>query len=322
MYKISSEEDALKVKKALLSYGEFLDYPHSTEMYGIGYWLKKKYGLPAFIKLDNWEILHGPPLTNEMYHRDLECTAKFLFYNSEQKNNYSKYGKKGMVVGSSFMHCRKMNNIEKNADAAGTIVFPIHSTKEIKLIFGWSKYIEQLLALPKQFHPVSVCLYYREILNDDYKEFLNKGIDVYCSGHMCDNNFPVNFYNILKRFKYASSNMTGSYSYYAVEMGIPFFIYGNEPLLINHGGDRDFTENTTMSFLDSGNRDYLHMKAEYEKFSYEVNKPITISLALKEYIENKLGSNEKYNLTKVKFVFWMRYLRFLMGVPIRYVLGN
>ena len=53
--------------------------------------------------------------------------------------------------------------ISLNANAKGTIAFPAHSTHHIDVVVNWNEYIDELLNLPKECHPVAVCLYFLDV---------------------------------------------------------------------------------------------------------------------------------------------------------------
>lgn len=313
IYRITSEKEAGEVIESLEKYGRFSNYPHSLEMYGIGYWLKKRFNIPAFIKLVNWEIQHSPPLSNKIQDEHISTKAHFFFYNEIEQGNYERKGKKGILVGSSFVHCRNLNKIKKSESAKGTIAFPVHSIQEVDLIFNWQQYAHELLNLPSQYQPVSVCLYYREIQNGAYKPFLEKNIPVFCSGHMKDYDFPLNFYNIIKNFKFSTSNAIGSYAYYSIEMGIPYFMYGKAPSIYNHGNNSGFIKGKEVPYLDESIKDFEFIRKEINLTTFDINSSVTISKDLQNYIDTKLGNNNKYNLIKIHISIWTRFIRYFLG---------
>lgn len=310
---IQNENDAQKAISVLKGFGNFTEYPHSTEMYGIGYWIKKRFKIPQFIKLENWEINHGPPYANKVDQSLLNSRCHLLLYNNHQKKEYDKAGRRSIVVGSSFVHCRKINHISKTGAEKGTIFFPIHTTNEIDMRIDWDKYAKSIVNLPENYQPVSVCLYYREIISGIYKHFLNNGITIYCAGHMLDSNFPLNFYRILQQFKYSSSNSPCSSGYYSIEMGIPFFLFGESPQIFNHGNDPNYPENIISPIIHENIVHHDLISEEVRMMTYDLNSKISISKELKEYIDLKLGCNENQSTIKIQFMIWTRYIRFLIG---------
>ncbi len=58
-------------------------------------------------------------------------------------------------------------------------------------------------------------------------EFMKRGVPVYTAGHTSDVFFADRLYSYMRQFKYIVSNDIGSYTYYSVEMGIPFSFFGD-----------------------------------------------------------------------------------------------
>ena len=141
------------------------------------------------------------------------------------------------IVGAPFVHYRKSRKIEKDASANGTVAFPAHSTRLIDSVFDIDRYCEQLNSLPSEYQPVTICLHIHDMERKKDEIYKKNGFNVVSAGPLLVQGFEFvqKFYDILRSFKYATSNQVGSYSFYAVEMGIPFFIYGEQAALKNTG---------------------------------------------------------------------------------------
>jgi hypothetical protein len=72
-----------------------------------------------------------------------------------------------------------------------------------------------------------------DIMQGRHKIWLENGFPVYTVGHAYHEEFVERFYDLIRHFKFMTSNSIGSQTYYAVEMGIPFFLYGPEPEYFN-----------------------------------------------------------------------------------------
>ena len=68
--------------------------------------------------------------------------------------------------------------------------------------------------------------YYYDVLQGHHAIFEQAGFEVVTNGYIGDFDFVEIFYDTIRRFRYTTSNHTGSYAYYSLEMGIPFFLYG------------------------------------------------------------------------------------------------
>lgn len=306
---ILNEADAEAALAGLRSFGDIARYPHPAKMYGIGYWIKKRFHVPQFVSLDSWELLHYPPINNAVRDVDKDWDIPFLLYNKAQKESYDAAGKTSLLVGSSFLHCKDLEGFRPDPSARGTLAFPSHSTLLVDSVCDWDLYADALLALPERFQPVSVCLYFKEILDRAYRPFLKKGMPVYCAGHMLDDMFPSNFYSILRGFRYSTSNMVGTSAYYSVDFGIPFFIYGPEVKLINHGGDASIVPAKETTYFAPENSIDPEILKEFKMFSFDVNSPVTIPEGHRAYVAERVGADNEYDLLAIQAALWARYLR-------------
>lgn len=205
----------------------------SAEIYGFGRYIRR-YGyfpswLPLCVETDHGA---GPVYT---VAKELGSSAPVqLFHSPISVSLWKRHSKKSCYCFySPFVFCRKTNGIEKTADAKGTIAFPAHTTIHLEDVSNVEVYINQLRELPEKFQPVGICLHMTDVNKGLHKKFLAAGFEVFTAGNIYDDAFSERFYSIIKNFKYSTSNLLGSYTYYCVEMGIPFFIYGQEPEYIN-----------------------------------------------------------------------------------------
>lgn len=299
-YKGYSEEKLLEVCDEKKAFKGFSNWRYWTsEVYSFGKHIRD-YGfypkaLPLMCYCDHGA---GDAL---VYEHELNNDASCMFTFSHKKcDDYKKVSNKPCYkVIAPFVWYRRENEIEQLATAKGTIVFPVHTTPEIDLLSSVEEYIEELKKLPEDFHPICVCLHMHDINKGEHKIFLEHGFPVYTAGNAFDCRFAERFYNILKNFKYSMSDIIGSNTFYSVEMGIPFSIYGKEPLLMNNGD----------SNLDKG--EYKYNESESYKESHTMfaglNKEITKEQ--KEYVENCLGVHNSISRIQMAKVLYMAYLK-------------
>jgi FkbM family methyltransferase len=213
------------------------DFPYwECEVYGFGKWIRR-YGyypswLPLYINTD-----HAPSQADQPNPAHLQTTAYCQFYHSPRLVEQWTGSKPCYTLHSPFVFCRKQKGIELRADRKGTIVFPAHSTHHVAVEKDWHGYIRQLLALPEQYQPIAACIYYLDVQKGLHKIFESYGIPVFSAGHWLDPQFAERFYQIISQYRYASSDLLGSYVFYCTEMGLPFFLYPTETdlKLVNNG---------------------------------------------------------------------------------------
>lgn len=270
--------------KKIKFYETHFGSPSGDKCYGMGNALKQYLKIPKFFPL-YVELDHGVGLNDTPNQCQLKTSYPILVTREAQKKELSKHGKKSYVTGSTFVHYRKLNKIEMAENAIGTICFPVHSTHLIDVVFDWEKYSEELLKLPQHFHPITVCVYWADLLKNRHKPFLNKKFNVVTAGHMADPDFTYNFYDILRRHKYGTSNQISSCTFYCVEMGLAFFLYGDEPLFDNFGGDHNRPIGSYSIDIELKNNPFVFLSVN----------DVALTSSMIELSNEKLGINDEIN---------------------------
>ena len=278
-----------------------------SEYYGIGYWLKKYAGypvsLPIFLHGD-----HGPGISEILMEFELKSRFKKALYHNSLKiiDAESRKFKRAYVTGSAFVHYRRINKIEKSKSPTGTICFPFHSILNVDVEFDWDTYMAELKALPSQFHPITICVYYIDIEKGLHLPLLENGFDVVTAGHRQNTKFVENFYEILRTKKYATSNAYGSHVPYSIEMGIPFFYTGNGKIELNNKG------NTSVRLGKSSLHDYVHTKRVMDKYEEAkiLFKDFTeiITDEQKEFANVVLALNDAISPKELNKILWKEFL--------------
>lgn len=267
----------------------------TAEVYGFGKWLREYSGFPKFLPLCVFTD-HGPPFMDIPLKTEIESGAPCIFCHSlTLTQKWRRLKKEAYVLYSPFVVCRKNLGIQKSSKAKGTLVFPAHTSEGLEDESDVEVYVKQLLALPKKFQPISVCIYYNDILNGVHKIYRKYNIPVYTAGYALDERFAERFYSILKNFKYAMSNSVGSYLYYAVEMGLPFSIYGQKQEYINKKDPN----------LSVGKYDPYAMSPFYRKvFKMFNGLRSDITPEQKNFVETNLGLKDAISPSQMKRILY------------------
>lgn len=271
----------------------------TSEVYGTGQGIRE-YGyypnwLPLYIFTD-----HGVSRGSLFSKAELENDSEAMFFHStESVDEFKKCSKAPCYCYySPMVFYRKNHGIEKDKEAKGTLVFPQHSLASTSV--DVDKYIRQLKELGEEFQPVSICVHRDEIESGLYKNFLDAGFDLYTAGHPDDWDYVKRFYENLRKFKYATSNSAGSYLFYAVEMGIPFFIYGDEVYYNNYETEHD-------GFFEKYDpREYPLYDKLYTMFK---DFPPEINTEQKEYVEKMLGMKDCISRLQMAKILYLSYLK-------------
>lgn len=195
--------------------------------YGHDEILRNYLKLPRWLKL-NVVIQHG--WYRALHERDLYKPGIYLVWSERLAEDVrNACAKKVFVLGAPFVLYRRKQGIERKVDAKGTVAFPQHSSPRFECKFDVDAYCNALSSLPEVYKPITICLHHRDV--DAWGAiFEEKGFTVTTAGEgrQADQGFVKKFYEILSSHKYATSNDVGSYLFYSVEMGVPFFIMGDE----------------------------------------------------------------------------------------------
>lgn len=251
-------------------------------------------------KVKRYEIQHGwTPLDGAMPNdltRDIDL---MLCWNKRFKDDWDKKSQvQCEIITAPFVIYRKENKIEQSKNARGTLAYPSHSTDKSKAEYNIDEYCELLRSLPDEFQPVTISLHHSDIDNYNMdKEYEKRGFKTVCASYGQGNKqFYEAFYDILKNYKYTTSNEPGSYTFYSVEMGIPFFILGTPSITDNSEGlDNNIEAKKQISILD-----YKYGKITYDLFS---NKPFgEITQEQKDFVESELGIKDGLSKDELKEV--------------------
>ena len=204
-------------------------FRHEDRKYGNNRIIRLLTGFPDELALP-CRYEHGHIPGNSKPGNDLKTRKRvMLVFNQRRLDIWKQYSKKkAYILGSPFVHYRRLKQIERAPDAAGTVVFPLHSTLKEMSDFDRDAYCASLKKLDPKFFPLKICLHEHDFSLGFDSFYRNHGFDIVSAGVREETEFVDHFYDILRHCKYATSNAFGSYIFYAVEMGIPFFTYGDQ----------------------------------------------------------------------------------------------
>jgi len=225
-------------------------------------------GLPSWVRF-NIVIQHG--WYGEIYERDLKGSGIYLVWSERIAEEVRRVSsKKVFVLGAPFALFRRMNNLDIKHDAKGTVAFPQHSSPNVGCAFDIEGYCSALMQLSEDYMPITICLHYRDV-EAWGGLFQLKGFNVVTAGDSRQGafGFVENFYDILSSHKYATSNDIGSYLFYSVDMGVPFFLMGEDVSFYNKstggllrvGGFGSEIYNTIFSSFSGRGMDFI---SEYQ----------------------------------------------------------
>lgn len=263
--------------------------------YGHDKILRAYMGLPKPFPL-NVQIQHGWYSTAIQELETAGQSGVMLVWSKRIADVWKKQTDKEVLIsGAPFLMYREMHRLTQSPDASGTVAFPAHSTQSISQKYDVDEYCRQLNALPEHMKPITVCLHYRD-MEHSASQFEKHGFEVVTAGESRQpgDGFVRNFYRILSAHKYSTSNMVGSYSFYSIEMGIPFFI---------HGPSRELTDNQVKELAGiPGHIEYNAMVHELFSELHEI-----IPDQIKQFALTELGYQARVDAASLRRFFIKKF---------------
>lgn len=279
----------------------------SSELYSFGKYARI-YGfypkwLPLYVYME-----HGVDMlpTEYIAPHNIENDAYCMFFMDSRKIPFYKKqtNKPCYPMKSLSVFCRRYKKINKIKNSIGTLFFFSHSTPDIDNNMNIEKLCDDLKQLPESFQPVCVCLHMHDINKGCHKVFIDNNIPVYTAGNTSDCRFSERFYQLMKNFKYSASNEIGSYTFYSVEMQIPFFYYGSPPEYYNKLDD-NIPKGPYNLYKTSG---LYNNTVKMFTCLYDGNG-IIISEEQKEAVRIKLGLDTGIPRLKMSSILWKAYFQ-------------
>lgn len=199
------------------------------------------------------------------------------------------------VMGAPFVHYRRMRNHKIYEEATGTVAFPSHSCYGVETIIDLKKYCDELQKLPNAYQPITICLHIHDYRKEIIDVYMQQGFKVVTAGDQYSSSFPMKFYEILCSHKYATSNVIGSYAFYAVEMNIPFFIVGDIAVMNNYGNDPNVPKSYSIIDFPVG-------RVAQEMFS--TGPTNHISEKQKQFVIEEMGMDICLSRNMMGILFW------------------
>lgn len=271
-----------------------------TERYGLGKYLRKYGFYPSFLPI-LLHADHGPNQWDFVTPHMLNSSASFFgFYSKRLVIDWlEQTKKKALLLKSPFVFYKESNDIKQLPNSQGSIFFHAHSTYWTDKETNFDLIFKQFDKLPKNFHPISICLHFVDVQKGRHKVYLDRGYAVYTAGSWKHPYFIENFYEIVKNFKYSLSNSVGSNLFYCINLGLPFSILEGEPTII---------ANTDPNTIKSGKSFIEHKQIQKNYILFKgLNNSITQEQL--EFVNHELGLKEYASRFKVSLVLYSALLK-------------
>lgn len=270
-----------------------------TRNYGINLILKEYARFPRYLPLP-CHMEHGWTPIAEALVSDLKTNQPLMMVFSQRRAKAWKRVSQipVAIMGSPFTLYKEVHRINQRPDALGTVAFPSHSTYDLKSQFNIKRYCQELKHLPKEFQPVTICLFWLDFINQKANLYRQQGFKVVTAGSGLTNSlsFVKNHYQILSSHRYSTSNEVGTYAFHSIDLGIPFFMTGKEqPVLLNVGGDVNVGKDVRLKDFNLGQKVVkLFSTGPVQKISEEQ----------RHFVADEIGAGYHLSREEMRVLLW------------------
>jgi len=215
---------------------DWSEYAHMNEFHGNASVLKRYAGLPPDEPLP-FAIEHAIPYDLEAaYEYDLNCGLPMFLAVHEESAALYRGGPVPDVQAVGFTHLYALELFERlhpqlrETPRRGTIVFPDKSTLLMDTDFDRDAFAAKLAALPEEYQPVVVCLYWRDVQRGNHGAYERAGLPLVTCGHLRDGDFLLRLHDLCRRFRYACANDIAGSFVLSILSGCHFFHLPGGPL--------------------------------------------------------------------------------------------
>lgn len=236
---------------------------------------------------------HSLPFHDIIWHVDMNSKCLIAFVSSIHRFKVYKSNKIKKIVfniGSILNYVINdsvFEEVSKKITRSGSVYFPPHSTHHIKSNVNNLLIIDKLNNLPEKFHPISVCMYWKDVQNGNHKIYLDNGFQVISAGHIYDKMFYYRLYDILRRFNYSLGSSFGSFVFHSARSGSK--VYFPEILRI-----KEAYEVSTKNFEDPELESRLKFVSKFEDQAISLFSDESIN-----YSDDQIKFIEYYSSSKL-----------------------
>lgn len=245
-----------------------LSYP-CNRFYGINKAVKKKthkYFLPL-----NTVIEHGVYFSNPLTDCELKdfCRSPFVITMGKQREELLK--KNGYDALSIGPYIRYADFFSSKKDLASTkrglgkvlLVFPSHSIEGVNSVFDKNAFIDEITKYAVKFDTVLICMYWKDIIDNQYQAYLKYGYKIVTAGHRSDPSFLSRLKDLIYLADMTMSNNLGTHVGYCISENKPHYLFSQE---CTYSGELVERENQ-YSDLNIYSTRLLHFKKAFGVFS-------------------------------------------------------
>jgi len=273
-----------------------------SELYSVGRLYRKIAWYPKILPLYFYGD-HGIHSTSELAKHEVDSESDVHFtFNPERAIQLIKGKRKVYLIRHPWVSYRQKKKYEPLATAKGTLIFISHSSSAVEWVEkDRDGYFSELKELPGKYKPLVLCMHMHDINKKYHLQYRKYNLPIVTCGNTSSIHFVDEFYKLTTQFKYATSNATGSQLYYCIEMGMPYFLFGDTPKLLNKSD-----KNLPLGIYEHKNNTAKKIH-EIEQRLF-IGKLDEVTLEQKIFAEWVLGFGSNISRYKFALIVWWQLL--------------
>lgn len=214
----------------------------SNDWYGNATVLKRYAGLDNDYVIKA-AIEHGSSPSRIIFDQDAFCPyPSIITYSKKRALGVERITRKRMysigpyIYYAPYLLSKSENIKEKKRLGRNLLVFPAHSSVDIRSDYNLQIFCNQIAKIAKKFDTVRICLYWKDILHGVDKFYRNRGYECVTAGDIFDPLFLSRLKSIIDSATVTISNSIGTHLGYCILFNKPHFLVEQKIKAI---GDKD-----------------------------------------------------------------------------------
>lgn len=141
---------------------------------------------------------------------------------------------------------------------------------------------------------------FHDIQKGTHKKLRKYGIPIVTAGSAGSRDFVDRFYSLIYQFRYATSPNIGSHTFYILDAGIPFFLYGDHPEYHMNGSEA--VPDGLINLRNYGDEDDIR---RLEHLRMLLSQPLdTVTDEQQSLVSEYLGLDSDMTRSKAAKILW------------------
>lgn len=203
----------------------------SSEMYSHGKTLRSFLGWPVTLPIPVFSD-HGVAFRPQLIGREVANASRVHLSWSSWRGVVPQGRKRRELVGCvhPWVPYRRTLGVNRNRDAQGTLLFVPHSVPGHQAEpYDFGKYFDDVNELPPAFRPRAICIAMHDVHLGLHRSLRKFGLPIVSAGNSASPLFVDRFYDIVRRFSFATSPTVGTQTFICEELGVKYFLIGERP---------------------------------------------------------------------------------------------